>query len=90
MFVFRPQVDLWTETLASEEYDALAMMIAQGVTTEVEIAEAPHGSTDSPSGGEGGEEVGEGGEGGEGTAELAGGKALCSTRYCTIHTEDGP
>ncbi len=33
------QVDLWTETLESEEYDALAMMIAKGVTNEVEITE---------------------------------------------------
>jgi len=32
------QVDLWTETLESDEYDALAMMIAKGVTVEVEIA----------------------------------------------------
>lgn len=30
------QVDLWTETLEASEYDALAMLIANGVTTEVD------------------------------------------------------
>lgn len=30
------QVDIWTETLEASEYDALAMMIAKGVTTEVD------------------------------------------------------
>ncbi|CAN0062943.1 unnamed protein product [Ectocarpus sp. 13 AM-2016] len=29
-------VDIWTETLEASEYDALAMMIAKGVTTEVD------------------------------------------------------
>lgn len=79
-FVSRPQVDLWTETLASEEYDALAMMIAKGVTTEVETTEALSDSADSSSTRKGGEEEGE-----EGlrTTVSVGGKLLRVTRYYT-------
>lgn len=29
----RPQVDIWTETSEAEEYNALAFMILEGITT---------------------------------------------------------
>eukprot|EP00752_Nemacystus_decipiens_P002503 g2352.t1 len=83
-----PPVDLWTETLASEEYDALAMLIAKGVTTEVEITEevdvtkAPDGSADSSS-------AREGEEGGERRTDVAGGKALRLTRSFQLKPDTG-
>lgn len=70
-----PQVDLWTETLASEEYDALAMLIAKGVTTEIETTEALPDSTDDSAPAREAEEEG------ERRTELADGKLLRVTRY---------
>lgn len=75
MLIFSlPQVDLWTETLASEEYGALAMLVAKGVTTEVETTEALTDSTAGSSGTEGG------GKDTEGRADLVDGKPLRVTR----------
>lgn len=59
-------MDLWTETLEAKEYDALAIMIANGVATEVEVTTEQQSQlevADKPSGreGEGGEEGAESG-----------------------------
>lgn len=59
------------------------MLIAKGVTTEVETTVAAPDSTDSLSGREGGEEE-------EGKADdSADGKLLRGTRYCTVYCRHG-
>eukprot|EP00903_Cladosiphon_okamuranus_P015163 g14021.t1 len=71
-------VDLWTETLESKEYDALAMLIANGVTTEVEITEALPDSTDMNKGVEG-----------TGRVDSVDGKLLRVTRSFMLKADTG-
>lgn len=72
-------MDLWTETLEAKEYDALATMIANGVTTEIEVTteqQSPLEGADSPS-----ELEGEGRVGGAELGAEDGVRTLGVTRY---------
>lgn len=72
-------MDLWTETLEAKEYDALATMIANGVTTEIEVTAERQPQLEGVVNLSGGERDG-GAEGVESGAE-ADGRNLGVTRY---------